>query len=100
MRPANKIIIYDDTCPMCSAYTKAFVQTGLIDSSGRKCFSAISPKILGEIDTCRNEIPLIDTAVHTVKYGIDALLEILGARWPLIKTIGNAKPVNWFLKRL
>jgi predicted DCC family thiol-disulfide oxidoreductase YuxK len=102
MKPANKIILYDDACPMCSTYTKAFVQTGLIDPSGRKSFSAVSPELLGEIDPhrCRNEIPLIDTAAHTVKYGIDALLEILSARWPLVKTIGSLKPINWFLKKL
>jgi hypothetical protein len=101
MKPANKIIIYDDSCPMCSAYTKAFVQTGLIESSGRRSFSGISAELLEQVDNhkCRNEIPLIDTATNKVKYGIEALLEILGDKFPVIKRIGNLKPVNWFLKR-
>jgi hypothetical protein len=101
MKPTNKIIIYDDSCPMCSAYTKAFVQTGLIASSGRRSFSGISAELLEKIDNhkCRNEIPLIDTATSKVKYGIEALLDILGDKFPLIKSIGHLKPVNWFLKK-
>ena len=94
--------MYDDSCPMCSAYTKAFVQTGLIESSGRRSFSGINAELLEKIDThkCRNEIPLINTETNKVKYGIDSLLEILGDKFPLIKSIGHLKPVNWFLKKL
>lgn len=102
MKTTNKIIIYDDSCPMCSAYTKAFVQAGLIQPSGRKSFSAVSSELLEKIDKhkCRNEIPLIDIPANRVKYGIDALLDILGDKWPFIKKIGQIKPANWFLKRL
>ena len=102
MKPTNKIIIYDDSCPMCSVYTKAFVRTGFITQEGRKSFSNIDAEILEQIDNykCRNKIPLIDTSNNSVKYGIDALLEILNEKIPLIKTIGTFKPVNRFLKKL
>jgi hypothetical protein len=102
MKPTNKIIIYDDSCPMCSVYTKAFVRTGFITQEGRRSFSNIDAEILKQLDNykCRNEIPLVDTSNNSVKYGIDALLEILNVKIPLIKTIGTFKPVNWFLKKL
>ena len=31
-------IIYDDECPMCNIYTRAFVKHGLLDKKGRKGF--------------------------------------------------------------
>src|SRR5215210_3862905 len=101
MKPTAKIIIYDDSCPMCSAYTKAMVTAGLIEPSGRRSFSAINTEVLAKIDTCkcRNEIPLINSSTQTIKYGIDALLDILGDKWPFVKAAESAKPVNWFLKK-
>lgn len=97
----NKIIIYDDNCPMCSAYTNAFVKTGFIDKEGRKDFSTISPELLAKIDVQKsvNEIPLIDTKTNTIWYGIDALLEILDQKIPFIKKIGNIKPLKWLLQK-
>ena len=77
---SNKIIIYDDNCPLCSAYTNAFVKTGFIDKEGRRDFSTISPELLKKIDLHKsvNEIPLVDIKSNQVWYGIDALLEVLG----------------------
>lgn len=98
----NKMIIYDDNCPLCSAYTNAFVKAGMINKDGRKDFSSIDKTLLEKIDAKRsvNEIPLIDTETKQVWYGIDALLEILQQKIPGIKTIGNIKPIKWFLQKL
>ena len=97
-----KTLIYDNECPLCVAYTGAFVKTGLLDTAGRKHFNEVSPSLLQQIDEqkCFNEIPLIDETNGKVWYGIDAMLEILGSRFPLIKTIGNCPPVNWLLKKI
>jgi predicted DCC family thiol-disulfide oxidoreductase YuxK len=102
MKTNNKTIIYDDTCPMCTWYTGVFVKTGLIEPEGRKAFSNIEPQILATIDLQRgkNEIPLVDMATGQVHYGIDAMLEVLGQKLPWVKTIGNCKPIKWFLYRL
>lgn len=102
MKVADKILIYDDACPMCAGYTKLFVENGLIETNGRQSFSIVDKVILAQIDKdrCRNEIPLINTVNNTVIYGIDAMLEILGARFPFIKIIGTISPVNWILKKL
>lgn len=98
----NKILVYDDNCPLCSWYSSLFVRCGLLPSDGRKAFSTLDPSLLRLIDfnKSRNEIPLLDTGSGQVLYGIDALLEILGQRISFIKTVGHVQPVNWCLKKL
>ena len=93
MENSDKILIYDDDCPLCVTYTNVFVKSGLLTKDGRKSFSAVSPELLHTINWQRsvNEIPLLDPATKQVWYGIDALLEILGQKCALIKTIGNIR---------
>jgi hypothetical protein len=87
---------------MCSAYTQAFVKTGLLDKDGRKNFSNITPDLLAKIDYNKsvNEIPVIDIASGQVWYGIDALLEILQQKIPFAKAIGNIRILKCFLTKL
>lgn len=98
----NKILIYDDNCPLCTWYSSVFVKCGLLPAEGRKAFSVIDPALFNKIDfdKSRNEIPLIDTMSGKVFYGIDSLLEILDQKIPLIKKIGNFMPLKWFLRKL
>ena len=78
----NKILIYDDNCPLCSWYSGEFVRFGFLASEGRKAFSSLDTSLLSRIDfeKSRNEIPLLDTENGQVLYGIDALLEILDSK--------------------
>ena len=98
---SKQVIIYDDACPLCTAYTKAFVKAGLLAGDGRQSFSSVDKEVMRLIDEtkCRNEIPLIDTSTGKITYGIDALLEVLGSGWPFIKTCGNVKPVKYVLRK-
>ena len=98
----HNILIYDDYCPLCSWYSGLFVKYGFLSANGRKAFSVLEPEILSKIDfqKGKNEIPLMDPATGKVLYGIDALLEILNTKIPFIKSIGNLRPVKWFLKKL
>jgi hypothetical protein len=98
----NKIIIYDDACPLCEWYTKLFVKYKFIQAHNKKSFSTIDPDLLKIIDVDRacKEIPLIDPSTQKVVYGIDTLLDVLDQKMPFIKTIGNMAPINWFLKKL
>ncbi len=75
----NKIIIYDDNCPLCAAYTKAFVSAGMIQQKNRKSFNTVEPLLLELVDTkrCPNEIPVIDRDSKEVYYGIDGLILFL-----------------------
>lgn len=98
----NKLLIYDDNCPLCQWYSKQFVRFGFLPANGRVPFSTLEEKYLERIDfeRSRNEIPLLDIKTAEVIYGIDALLEILGSKIPFIKTIGKIRPVHWFLHKL
>lgn len=103
MKPVkDKILVYDDNCPLCSWYSGLFVRYGFISEEGRKAFSSVDPSLYTVIDINkgRNEIPLVDLSSGKVWYGIDALLEILGQRFWWIKRTGNIRPLKWFLKKL
>ncbi len=101
MKTDNKILLYDDYCPLCTWYSGLFVKFGLLHDRNRIAFSKAAPSVLTAIDIekGKDEIPLFDPATNRTVYGIDALLEILGQGIPLIGRIGNIKPVNWFLKK-
>ncbi|MEP6677583.1 MAG: DCC1-like thiol-disulfide oxidoreductase family protein [Ferruginibacter sp.] len=102
MKTNNYTLLYDDACPLCVAYTKGFVKAGLLQADNRKAFSQQDPSLLQKINISKavNEIPLIDNSTGTIYYGIDALLEILDQKIPLVKTIGNFSPFKWFLLKL
>lgn len=102
MKNSNYILIYDDKCPMCAAYTSLFVKCGILTAEGRKSFTTVDEALLQKTDTVRskNEIPLIDTAANKVYYGIDALLELLHTKCKAIKTIGKLQPVYFLLKKI
>lgn len=98
----NQTLLYDEDCPLCQAYTTAFVKTGILAENGKKPFTKITTEEAHFIDTERaaNEIALIDTQNKTVIYGIDSLLKVLGNSFPFIATIGKIKPVHFFLRKL
>jgi len=37
----NQTLLYDEDCPLCQAYTSAFVKTGILDENGKKPFTKI-----------------------------------------------------------
>ncbi len=94
-------LIYDDNCPLCAAYTNVFVRTGLLLNNGREKFSDITcaQKINLDLQRAHNEIPLIKKNGE-VLYGVDAMLEVLGNRFPLIKKVGKISPVYFVLLKL
>jgi len=98
----NKILVYDDNCPLCTWYSGLFVKYGFLSAEGRKPFSTLDDVLLSKLDfdKGRNEIPLLDTSTNKVFYGIDALLEILDQKIPFIKALGNLPALKWFLKRI
>ncbi|HEV8507225.1 MAG TPA: hypothetical protein VGQ53_17565 [Chitinophagaceae bacterium] len=99
---ADRILLYDDYCPLCSWYSNLFVKFGLLSAENRIPFSKADIEILTSIDIekGRDEIPFFDGQTRVTLYGIDTLLEILGQKAPFIKSIGNVAPVKWFLQRL
>jgi predicted DCC family thiol-disulfide oxidoreductase YuxK len=102
MKTNAKILLYDDYCPLCTWYSGLFVKYNLLNAENRVPFSKADVEILSSIDIekAKDEIPLFDVQTQTTVYGIDALLEILSQKNAAIKSIGNFKPVKWFLKKL
>lgn len=89
----NKVIVYDDACPMCQAYTAGFVKAGWLKE--RRGFAHVSPELLAKIDfdRARHEIPLLDTKTGEVTYGLSALFLIIGEQMPVFKPLFRSR---WF----
>ncbi|MES2774331.1 MAG: DCC1-like thiol-disulfide oxidoreductase family protein [Bacteroidota bacterium] len=102
MKTKNRqALLYDDNCPLCAAYTTAFVKAGLLQKENRIAFSSINIRQF-PLDTnrARHEIPLVDLETGEVKYGVDALAEILNQKLPFIKPVLSIRWVHWLFKKL
>ncbi len=101
MKTTNKILLYDDYCPLCSWYSGLFVKFHLLKPGNRVGFSNADHSILAAIDIARgkDEIPLFDPSTQQTLYGIDSLLELLGQKFSCVKTIGNRRAINWLLRK-
>ncbi len=98
----NSVLIYDDKCPLCKAYTKAFVKFNMLNGEGRVSFSELDQqKFIESVDwdKARNEIPLIDEKENKVYYGVDALLKILGDKWTFFKWYGRQSALVFLAKK-
>ncbi len=81
-------LIYDDHCPLCKAYTNAFVKYRFMEENGRVSFSELNNHGFTQLvdwKRAKNEIPLVDESNNKVYYGVEALLQILGAKWAFFK---------------
>jgi hypothetical protein len=99
---SDHTIIYDDECPMCRMYSKAFVKSGMLDASGRKAYTDIIKCEIPNIDwnRARNEIAMFNRNDHTVKYGVDSVLTIIEHRLPRLKPVFRFKPLYFFFEQL
>ncbi|WP_332369222.1 hypothetical protein [Spirosoma telluris] len=99
----KKLIIYDESCPMCKLYTKGMVAA---DTSG--CLTRISN---GEIDNksitdridlqrARHEIPLVDLSGGETLYGVDTWIYTLGQRNQPLEKLLSHQWFKAFLKKL
>ena len=97
----HQALLYDDNCPLCAAYTKAFVKTGMLSNENRIAFSAINIQDFTiDANRARHEIPLVNTKTGEIKYGVDALAEILNQKFPFVKAALSVSPVRYFFKKL
>lgn len=81
----NKVLIYDADCPLCRAYTKGLVLAGTLPAEARKPSSSLTDDVqICQLDPVRrrHEIPLLDLETGETRYGVDAILTILGESWP------------------
>lgn len=105
----SRVLIYDDKCPLCRAYTKAFVRFDMLNGEGRVSFSELDQPAFGtdrqkfidsvDWDKARNEIPLIDEKENKVFYGVEALLKILGEKWRFFNWYAKQKALVFLAKK-
>ena len=103
MKTTNKILLYDDYCPLCTWYSGLFVKFGLLNPiTGLPSPKRILQFLLAiDIEKGKDEIPLFDPATRQTLYGIDSLLgNSRTENSVLYNRIGNFKPVKWFLRKL
>lgn len=97
---SNHTIIYDDECPMCNVYTKAFIRTGMLDQNGREAFSELKNRSYDlDLKRASNEIALVNKTDNTITYGIQSLFKIIGNSFPVFKPLFGVKPFQAFLIR-
>lgn len=98
----NYLILYDAECPLCSAYTKAIVSTGLLDNKGREAYQQVQPEICPMVDRQRavNEIALVNQTTGEVVYGIESLFKIFGTAIPLLKPLFGFAPFVWLMSKV
>jgi len=98
----NHLILFDAECPMCDAYTRAFVKTGMLGNKGRAAYQSEINAACPVIDKQRaaNEIALVDLDSGEVTYGIKSLFKIIGNAWPLFRPLFSFKPFIWLMSKI
>ena len=93
----NKVIVYDDSCPMCRLYTHWFVAWGFLKAENRVGFAHAPDKITQSVDLnrARHEIPLFDRMTGETLYGLQALTHILQSRWRWLKPVFESRIFWW-----
>ena len=81
-------LVVDGECPLCVAYSQAFVQQGMLSQEGRIFYQHLREADSGNIDLnrARNEIALV-MPDGSVRYGVDSLLTLLQPRYPILGTL-------------
>lgn len=97
---AQKIIIYDNHCPLCNWYTEEFINHGLLSQNGRVPFEQLTDELTKQLDMqrSRHEIPLIDLKDGKTLYGLDSLIYLLSQRFRFIHKLMSQNPIYYFFK--
>ncbi len=105
---AEKVILYDDSCPLCQLYTEGFVRLGVLPRAGRVAFGQAPkqcPEVFKRLDVERGRvaIPLIDRTTGEILYGLDALFLLIGHKAAWLRPVLHQrwlKATIWPLYRL
>lgn len=103
MKPlSDHVILYDADCPLCKAYTGAFIKNQMLDSNGRMAYSHIPPHMQAgvDMDRARNEIALVNTKTGSIIYGMDSLFAIIGHAAPMLRPLFRNRIFRWCIARL
>ncbi|MEZ5045373.1 MAG: DCC1-like thiol-disulfide oxidoreductase family protein [Chitinophagaceae bacterium] len=98
----NMILLYDKDCPLCRAYSKKFVQYGMLAPEGRISFQEIDFNKFSYVNfaEAKNRVALVFPEQKKVQYGLDSIITVLSNRFPLLKKIVRLSFVYYFLQML
>lgn len=99
---ANHTMVYDADCPLCIAYTSAFIGTKMLDKEGRIPYQQVGGEFVPGMDAerAKNEIALVNRETGEVKYGLDSLLTVIETRFRWIGIIARIQPLKFFIQKL
>jgi predicted DCC family thiol-disulfide oxidoreductase YuxK len=94
-------MVYDADCPLCMAYTGAFIKAGMLDQEGRIPYQQVGGEFVPGMDSERskNEIALVNRETGEVKYGLESLLTIIETRFKWIGVIGRTQPLKFLIQK-
>jgi hypothetical protein len=98
----NHMVLFDAECPMCKAYTKTFVKTGMLDAGGRAAYQTEMDNVCPLIDKQRavNEIALVNLKNGEVTYGVQSLFKIIGNACPIFRPLFSFAPFVWLMSKI
>lgn len=101
MKGATEYLLYDENCPLCIWYTRAFVKYGVISPEARLSYqiAAENQNIVFDRERARTEIAFVSEGSEP-SYGIDSMLKVIGNKWKIIGFIGRILPIYWLLQLL
>ena len=100
---ANHLLLFDAECPICDAYSKAVVKSGLINNDGRKAYQQeLDAPTCPLVDRQRaaDQIALVNLETGEVSYGAESILRLYAAQYPLLGKILTFPTVMWLLNKL
>ena len=98
----NHQIIYDNECPLCSAYTNAFIKNEMLEANGRVTYNEYCKTNTHNVDLkmAQKKIALINTETGETTYGLDSMLKIISNRFPFVATLFSIKIIYWLFTKL
>jgi predicted DCC family thiol-disulfide oxidoreductase YuxK len=100
---AKHLLLFDAECPICDAYSRAVVKSGLISNDGRKAYQQeLDAQTCPFIDRQRavDQIALINLETGEVCYGAESILRLYAAEYPLFSKVLTFGPLMWILNKL
>ena len=98
----RKLIIYDESCPMCRVYTKGMVAGNTNGYLTRASSSQLTPDLIMRLDTqrARHEIPLVDLDGGETLYGVDTWIYAVGQKNKQIEKLISSSWLKTILQNL
>jgi hypothetical protein len=100
---ANHLLLFDAECPICEAYSRTVVKSGLISNDGRKAYQQeLDAQACPLIDRQRavDQIALVNLETGEVSYGAESILRLYAAEYPLFSKVLTLGPLMWILNKL